>query len=523
MFRRSGLAVVVALTSLAAQADVTKATLYPSHAEITWEETVQAVAGSGVLEVKGLPVSLQDQSVRVALEGLTGAKIRQIEIKREEQSEYVDQATVVIRGQLENVKDQLQAKQDEIRAWEQTVTLMSRAVQSPGESTASELDEKAYAVRENTLKALNQIRLTRNDMKALQSEKDRLERQIAQVAQGAKATKKVLIHYQAPQPGALDATLEFQTSGAGWRSEYSARLQTGVDGTAKGELAIEHQAVVSQVTGVDWKGVELRLSTASSHQGTAMPEPHSWVVRAHKPIPQSSSYDEVSSLMAKAVTPESVARTGAAVVSQSTFTQHYEIQHPVDVPSDRTGHRLTIAEHILPVDVETWVAPVLNTRGYLHVTGSFQSDAPIPAGPAMLYRDGQSVGQRSIPELADGEEFSFGFGVDDGLRVTVANEIERSGEEGVWKSENVLRRQNRFDITNHHQAQVQVRVFDRIPVSQQDELKVSPMKISSPVEQNVDDKKGVMAWTRVVPAGESVQIHSGFEVRVPEGLALPRL
>ena len=59
MIRRKGLAVVLALSPLGAQADITHATLYPSHAELTWTEVQSVAAGTGTLELAGLPVSLQ--------------------------------------------------------------------------------------------------------------------------------------------------------------------------------------------------------------------------------------------------------------------------------------------------------------------------------------------------------------------------------------------------------------------------------------------------------------------------------
>jgi uncharacterized protein (TIGR02231 family) len=213
----------------------------------------------------------------------------------------------------------------------------------------------------------------------------------------------------------------------------------------------------------------------------------------------------------------------AVVERQSTFTQSYKVPLPVDIPSGSSGQRLTVAEHVIPVKVATWTAPVMDITGYLHATGTFQSEAPIPAGRLTLYRDGQSVGESQLPELTGGEELTLGFGVDEGIRVAVVNELERTGEEGVWKSENVQRRQNRFEITNHHSKAVQVRIFDRLPVSQKDILIVKPLEISEPVERNVDDEKGVLAWNREVPAGQTVNVKSGFEIRVPEGTALPRL
>ena len=514
------LAIAIATMPLMAQAEITTATLYPSHAELTWEQSANVTFGPGTVEIEGLPVSLQDQSLQVAFEGGAGSQVRQVQISRVEQAEFVAGETRRIRDELSAVTLRIQEQEDSIRAWNQQVTLMSKAAESPHELSASELNDMAAALKNTTQSALSEIRTIRSKMTADIALRDRLIRELSQVKQGAMATKKVLVRYLAPKNGELQVKLRFQTSEAGWRSEYSARLKTELEGEVGGEVTLEHLAVVQQSTGTDWEGVELRLATTNARRGTSMPPLYSWVVSPEPPQAYRSS--KLSAPMAD-MQAEMLTGSAAVVERQSTFTQSYRVPLPVDIPSDKSGQRLTVAEHQIPVKVATWTAPVMDTTGYLHATGTFQSEAPIPAGRLTLYRDGQSVGESQLPQLTDGEELTLGFGVDEGIRVAMVNELERTGEEGVFKSENVQRRQNRFEITNHHPKAVQVRIFDRLPVSQKDILTVKPLEISEPVERDVDDKKGVLAWNREVPAGQTVNVKSGFEIRVPEGTALPRL
>ncbi|WP_100640873.1 DUF4139 domain-containing protein [Marinobacter salexigens] len=519
MRKPSLLAIAIAFTPLSAQADITGATLYPSHAELTWMESEQVGAGVGNFEVDGLPVSLQDQSLQVVLEGITGAQIQQVQISRVEQAEFVAGETRRLRDELDVVTARIQAQEDLIKAWNQQVTLASKAAELPHELKASELNDMAAALKNTTQSALSEIRTIRAEMTGDVALRDRLMRDLAQIKQGAKATKKVRVHYQAPVTGELQVKLKFQTPEANWRSEYSARLKTELEGKAGGEVALKHLAVVQQSTGTDWEGVELHLATANARRGTAMPPLYSWVVSPEPP----EVYSTKSLARSADMQAEMVMASPAVVERQSTFAQSYRLPQPVDIPSSNSGQRLMVAEHRIPAEVATWTAPVLNTTGYLHATGVFKSEAPIPAGRVTLYRDGQSVGQSHLQELTDGQELTLGFGADEGIRVAVVNELERTGEEGVWKSENVQRRQNRFEITNHHAKAVKVRVFDRLPVSQKDILTVKPLEISEPVQRDVDDKKGVLAWDREVPAGETVNVKSGFEIRVPEGTELPRL
>lgn len=516
---KKALAVAIALFPLAAQAEITSATLYPSHAEVTWQENHSIRSGSGVLEIDGLPVSLQEQGLQVALSGVPGTTIQQVQVERVEQAEFVAAETRRLQGELAEVENRIQAHEDDIRAWNQQVALMTNAANQSPDMSASELNELAVAVKDTTHQALTQIREIRKAMSEEVAKRDQLQRSLNQVQQNVRASKRVKLRYQAPEAGDLTAHLVFQTPEASWRSEYNARLATEIEGRPGGEISLEHLAVVQQTTGADWEGVELRLSTANARRGTAMPDLSSWVVR----MGGAAAYAR-SALSKSDAVMESAAQQPAAVVErQSRFTQSYRLAQPVDIPSDRSAQRLTVAQHAIPAELATWTTPVLDPTGYLHATGSFEFDAPVPAGPVTLYRDGQSVGKASLPELADGQEVSLGFGVDDGVSIKVVNELERTGEEGVWSSENVQRRQNRFEITNHHQGAVQVRVFDRLPVSQQDDMTIKPLEITEPVDRQVDDKKGVMAWDRAVPPGDTISIQSGFEIRVPEGQALPRL
>jgi len=522
MTKYSLLAFAIATTPLMAHADITTATLYPSHAELTWEESEHVSSGSGVFEIKGLPLSLQDQSLQVALEGVAGARIQQVQISRVEQAEFVAGESRRIRDELAEVTSRIQEQEDAIRAWGQQVTLMSKAADSTHEMSASELTDMAATLKETTQTALAEMRVIRENMAGDVALRDRLIRELSQVKQGARATKTVVVRYRAPESGELGVKLRFQTTEASWRSEYSARLKTELKGKSGAEMTLQHLAVVQQSTGTDWEGVDLHLATANVRRGTAMPEIYPWVVSPEQPQAYRANADMGMAEM-EAQSFKSAKRPVAVVERQSSFTQSYRLSEPVVIPTGSSGQRLTVAEHQIPVEVATWTTPVADTTGYLHATGIFKADAPVPAGRVTLYRDGQSVGESQLKDLANGEEIALGFGVDEGIRVAVVNELERTGEEGIWNSENVQRRQNRFEITNHHAKAVQVRIFDRLPVSQEDVLKVKPLDVSEPVERDVDDKKGVLVWERKIPAGETVSVKSGFEIRVPEGTTLPRL
>ena len=500
------------------QATVVSATLYPSHAEVIWEEGYAVTGGANVIEIGELPVSLQSRDLQVQIQGEPEATITQVQVVRVEREDFVAGETRRLQNEIQVVNRRIQTNRDDSKAWQQQVTLMTHSAEQPGERAVSELTDMAAMLQETTQHALTQIRNISEQIVNHQAEKDRLEREIAQLRQHSKASKTVRLRIQSPEAGELMTRLAFQTTNANWRSEYNARLDTELEGRPGGEINLEHLAVVQQTTGIDWNGVTIRLSTANAMRGTAMPELSPWVVSTGNPAKYARSAMAAPEAMVASSLDQS-----ALLERQSAFTEHYRIPRPVDIPSDRSAQRLTVAQHAIAVDLATWATPTLDPTGYLHATGVFDSDAPVPAGLVTLYRDSQSVGQARLPQLANGSTFSLGFGVDDGVAVRVVNELEHTAQEGVWKSENIQRRQNRFEITNHHQGAIHVRIFDRMPVSQQDNLTVKPLEITQPVEHEIDDKKGVMAWDRAVPPGKTLHLKSGFEVRVPEGKKLPKL
>lgn len=520
MIRKTGLALAIAAAPLIAQADIDQATLYPSHASLVWEEVAQVASGSGVLEIEGLPVKMDDRSLQVELQGAGEVSVKHIQVEQVELQGYAAKARQGLQDEVERVESQLNAYRDRINSWEQQARVLSQASLNSRPESASVLSEMAQTVREGTHAASMEIRSIQAEMASSVSERDRLQRKLQAMDSQVKASKKVSIHYQGAEPGELTARVSFQTPDAGWRSEYDARLSTDVEGQPGGKVTLEHRAVIRQGTGMDWEDVEVRLATVDNRRGTEMRELSSWTVRARR---EANRKDLMSAGMASELADHLTQDARARVEKSSSYAHQYRLPERVDIPAESVGQRYLVSAHAIPVSVATWVAPVQNSTAYVHATGEFESDAPIPAGPVHLYRDGQSIGQNTLPALADGEAISMGFGVDDQVRSRVVNEIEAAGEEGMFSKSNVQRRQNRLEVTSHHTGAIQVRIFDRLPVSVQDALKVTELDMSEPVTRNVNDLKGVLAWDRVVQPGATVEIQSGFEVQAPDNMTLPRL
>jgi len=502
------------------RAGVTEVTLFPSHAQLVWEEKVSLERGSGVVTVTGLPVSMQDDTLMAEIQGVPGVLTQRVQIRQVEQAEVVAEASRKLRKALQELEHRIGTREDQIQAWNQQVRLMAEVAGTPKEITAPELAQLATTVQETTQLALTRIRDIRQAMVDDVAERDRLRRELAAMQQDARATRSVSLSYRAGGAGQATVRLQFQTRDANWRSHYNARLKTAETGT-DGTLVLEHLALIRQTTGTDWSDVQLRLSTASSRSGTDIPPLYPWLV-APGVEPRYHSDNARGGASLNMARSEALSTPQAPrVETDGAFTQSYRLATPVTLASGNADQFIAVASHETEVAVETRFFPAMNLDGFIHATGAFDSDISLPPGPVTLYRDGQSVGRSRLEGVSANSEIAMGFGVNDRVIADRVNEQNQKGEQGIFNGEKYVRRINRYEITNNHPQAVTIRVFDRIPVSRQDDLTIKELEITEPVKRNAQDIKGVLSWTRNLEPGEVSILKSGFELRVPEDSELP--
>jgi hypothetical protein len=124
------------------------------------------------------------------------------------------------------------------------------------------------------------------------------------------------------------------------------------------------------------------------------------------------------------------------------------------------------------------------------------------AGPVASYVSGQFVGSGQIPTVAIGETFNVGFGIDSSLR---------AGRELVEKTETtqggnkVLTFNYRLTVENFGSKDAVVRLTDRLPITKDNDIKISLISSSKPVSEDAvyvknDKKNGIQRWDLPVPA-----------------------
>ena len=334
-----------------------------------------------------------------------------------------------------------------------------------------------------------------------------------------------------------EVTLRYLVGDATWTPKYAARA----DMEAK-TLSLEYDAQILQNTGESWENIKLTLSTAQPTQ-RAQPNGVSPIVvdvfvppPATAGFPVSAAPGAPTAMMDARMDPMEKrgglgegraygsngmdpGSTGEfdnneafeslfadAVAVQSGTVANFPINRAVTIPSDAQKAR---TQRIATIDLTpTFVhvaQPVADPAVFIKATAANSSPYQLLSGPITVFLGGDSVGRTQLPDLSAGSEMTFWLGTD--RRIESKRQLVRKGtaEKGVFGKSEVTEWEYRIDLANTLASPTAIEVYDRMPVSRNEQVKVELPKVTPALAADakyVADEKpqGILKWLVTVPA-----------------------
>jgi uncharacterized protein (TIGR02231 family) len=543
----SGLAVLaVAVSGLApaaaAPADVAsrieQVTVFPDGASVVRVIEVDLPAGDSVLRAPDFPPTLDPASLRVEGEAAVRLTIGGIDARppradRPPADPALEDSIEALRDERARLDGRIAATQARRRFAERFAEQSPAGLGEKGEARPLSDWRAAFAAVEDEVaaseKAIGELRILQRD---IDRKLARLEAQ-----RTANPPRKTEVRIDLNAAAAAHATLRvtYTVRGARWSPLYDARLDTGKGGR-KPALDLVRRAEIVQTTGEDWTDVQLAVSTVRTARRGNAPELRPLTVHYPAPPPppapigaaRAPSAVPAQMAPAKARAPEQdgVLRRGdddkfaaeeqAASADTSGFQVIYRIPGRISIASNEGVKNFRIASSAIAPALLVRATPSVDATAFLEANFKHAEEAPLLPGPVAIYRDGAYVGRSQMAMTAKDENVRLGFGADDGVKIIHGTVRQVEGSTGLITTSKTEQREFKTSIRNGHDTPVRIIVEDRVPVSENDDVKVELLPATTPpTEKDVRNRRGVMAWSLDFAPGEAKELRIAWLVRYP--------
>ena len=514
---------------------VTEVTVYPDRAQVTRSTEVSLAAGENRIVFAELPVALADDSVRASGIAATSVTIQDVEVRTVVREQAADAAAIELEKRLQLLRDEnaaLDARQrvlDQVREFLRQIQIkaagdISRNVQINKFDIAQLKDLPATIGAEFTRleDEAQKVTVARRELdpKIRAAEAEFNKRRAA----ARRATKTVLVTVNAKERTKLRLQMSYVIGGASWTPSYDARA--AVNG---GKVEFTYNGIVRQQTGEDWRGVNLTLSTARPAVGAQMPELEKWGVdvammfrqapcRPATPLPmKGAGVMQEAEILAQppAEAPGLDLLPQVAQIEQGVTSATFRVPRAADVPSDGEPHRQTIVVESLPAHFMYEATPKLAASVYLKAAATNSTDAPLLAGAVNVFVGTDFTGAGRIETAAPAEPVNLYLGTDDAIRVKREELKDRRGKSGLFNRRQKQVRAYKITVENFKDSTQRVAVFDQLPVSANDEIKVV-LSDSSTKPTQQDAATGKLTWEFYLKPHEKREVILEFSVDWPQ-------
>jgi len=535
----------------AAASRIESVTLYRGQALVTRLVDVPAETGDLELLVTGLPAAVVGSSLGASAESPDGIAIRSVRFQSRAVAEAVTKEVAELDAKIKDLRHQVFANEQMMRLLETRSSYLDKLEQFVAPTAQAEMTKGVLNIE--TLTGLTQMvfeqrgelwdRRTELTLgaEALKEQLALAERQRAELSKAAeKALNEAVVFLSKPKAGPAAVRLQYLVGAADWSPAYNLHL----DGEGQ-SAQLEYLAEIRQMSGEDWSGVRLTLSTATPQLNAeslplsplwvdiAAPAPSSQpggggggtfgtlpeyekaqlgvsvarrdakVALAEKRATRDEAGWELNRLAAQAQRMEmnvsgDILRAGAKAVkaSEEGLAVSYALEGKMSLASRNDRQLMQIAAMSLPAQTYYEAAPLLANFAYRCAEVSNTGALPLLAGPYSAYMDGEFVGVGRLPVVARGQNVTVGFGVDTQLRCR--RELVDKSDEVSWGSR-VQTFHYRLRLENFKDVPVQVRLMDRMPACKTEDVRIELAATSAPLstdEVYVRDLKpaGILRW-----------------------------
>ena len=248
--------------------EIQNVTVYLKGAQITGSKEIKIPSGQSTLIFTGLPSDIDSKSIRVNAEG--NLSIFSVNLSKDYLGEK-DNIEKKFTDQKKMLENQIRKGETDIQILDKRLEFLAKNQNVSGNQTGVQLD-KLKAADDYFNSEIGKIYFERQSIElrndSLGNQLNLIENQIHESRSAVKQTPgNIEVVVDAQAAGQFRFEVEFFTKNAGWFPVYDIKVNS-----VEKPLNLNYRANIYQSTGVDWKNVNLKLSSANPDITDALPE-----------------------------------------------------------------------------------------------------------------------------------------------------------------------------------------------------------------------------------------------------------
>lgn len=523
---------------------ISSVTIFRSQANVVREVRINASDQQQNICISGLPKTLRDRSLRwesdaeITVQSLQilPHKIPSYQADQQERQTQIEKQNTAIQ----DASHQVAVIEQDLKTIEDLVEFSSTKTQDTlnhsklDVNSVTEIADFLMLRRRKLATELHQAR------RLMQQEQRKAEESMIQAMDEAAseqaATFDAVLTVDAPKGGLL--RISYWVNGVSWEPHYT--IHATADPTGKDNFVVQLDGSVSQHSGEDWDDIELTFCTgvpnlqaaspllvplrvsvnqvnqdgASARQGipgpgirsptSAMESAPAWEDLANLQHNLELNTEAAGRQVHEINRRQSVQRELAGDANNNLADETYRVAGKIKIADQTTGQAVAILRSNVSSSIYRVVTPLLNSFAYREALLDNVSGQSLVGGDATVILNGRFVGRTTLPPTAAGGEFTVGLGAD--RQVRTRREL-LTRDETIQGANRLSKLKYRLVISNYHSAAIDIRLYDRIPITD-DAGTVNVIADSDSLGQLSEDAKylrmqrptGILRWDLAIPA-----------------------
>ena len=517
---------------------ITTVTVFREQANVIREIKLSAAADRQTIRVTGLPRTLRNQSIRweseadISVRSLRVSQ-RKISLSKDDQQRRQEAVASLVESIQDSAHDVAVIEQD-LETIEDLVSFSSD--QTNDDLIRSKLDvssvtEIADFVMQRRRSLAKELHVARRQLQEKEDELEQTRRRFASEDQPTSSSSyDAVLSVEAPAGGLL--RLSYWVDDVSWEPQYTIHAISKPD--AIDQFTVQLDGNVTQNSGEDWRDVQVVFCTGvpdlqangpllaplrvaanqadgASNESMALFDtapanqvPPSWEDPASWQRNVSLNIQAAGRQVYEINRRQSVQREVANDANNNLADETYKVAGKIDIDHQTNSQAITIFRSDVSSPIYRVVTPLLSSFAYREAALENKTGQSLVGGNATVFLDGRFVGRTTLPPTAAGAEFAVGLGAD--RQVRTRREL-LSREESIKGGNRLSTLKYRLVISNYHPTEIDIRLFDRLPITN-DSGSVNVVADTDSFGTLSADAKylrmqrptGILRWDLVIPA-----------------------